>query len=121
MIDVHIANQCLPWLLVHHGQKETAIEILAKYHANGDLEDELVKHEYSEICLAIQLEAENPKVSFLNFTKTPDNRRRLLVLLTMSTGTVGYILGPDIEDKVKIENARIRSVTASSPIISHQY
>jgi hypothetical protein len=52
------------------------------------MEDELVLHEYNEICYAIQLEEENSKTSFRDFLKTPGNRRRLLVLLTMATGTV---------------------------------
>jgi len=42
----------------------------------------------NEICYAIQLEEENSKTSFRDFVKTPGNRRRLLVLLTMATGTV---------------------------------
>ncbi|GJN80089.1 sugar transporter [Purpureocillium lilacinum] len=90
-----------PRWLVHHGQKEKAIQILAKYHANGDTEDELVLHEYNEICYAIQLEEENSKTSFRDFVKTPGNRRRLLVLLTMATGTnwvgngiITYYLAP---------------------------
>lgn len=66
--------------------------ILAKYHANGDEDDELVRYEYNEICMAIQLEEENSKTSFMDFTKTPGNRRRLLVLVTMATGTVRYTI-----------------------------
>ncbi|VUC29053.1 unnamed protein product [Clonostachys rosea] len=76
-----------PRWLIHHDQRDKAMRILAKYHANGDIEDELVQHEYREICLAIQLEEENSKTSFVDFLKTPGNRRRLLVLITMATGT----------------------------------
>lgn len=64
------------------------MEILAKYHANGDREDELILHEYNEICYSIQLEEEGSKTRFVDFLKTPGNRRRLLVILTMATGTV---------------------------------
>ncbi len=74
--------------LAHHDHADKAIDILARYHANGDRDDELVKYEYQEICHAIKLEEENHKTSFLDFFKTPGNRRRLLVLLTMATGTV---------------------------------
>lgn len=70
------------------------MEILAKYHANGDRNDELVAHEHSEIRVAIQLEEENSKTSFMDFLKTPGNRRRLLVLITMATGTVSITLCP---------------------------
>lgn len=77
-----------PRWLIHHGQKERARSILATYHANGDVDDELVAWEYREILAAIQLERENEKVKFVDFLKTPGNRRRLLVLFTLATGTV---------------------------------
>lgn len=90
-----------PRWLVHHGQKEKALDILARYHANGDVNDELVQHEYNEICLAIQLEEEGLKTGFKDFLKTKGNRRRLLVLITMATGTnwvgngiITYYLAP---------------------------
>jgi len=90
-----------PRWLAHHDHADKAIDILARYHANGDRDDELVKYEYQEICHAIKLEEENHKTSFLDFFKTPGNRRRLLVLLTMATGTnwigngiITYYLAP---------------------------
>lgn len=64
------------------------MDILAKYHANGDVNDELVKYEYQEICAVIEMEELNRKTKFIDFGKTPANRRRLLVLVTMATGTV---------------------------------
>ena len=42
----------------------------------------------NEICHAIQMEEEKSKTRFVDFLKTSGNRRRLLVLLTMATGTV---------------------------------
>ncbi|KAL1888145.1 hypothetical protein Sste5346_009755 [Sporothrix stenoceras] len=39
--------------LVHHGKEDKALAILAKYHANGEVEDELIRYEYDEICYAI--------------------------------------------------------------------
>lgn len=78
------------------------MKILAKYHANGDLEDELIRHEYNEICLAIQLEEENSRVRFIDFLKTPGNRRRLLVLITMATGTVRP--GPQVDGNQRAHN-----------------
>jgi len=76
-----------PQWLVHHGQTERVIQILAKYHANGYVNDELVKYEYDEICAIIELEEMNKKTRWEDFNKTAPNRRRLLVLLTMATGT----------------------------------
>ncbi|KAK5728536.1 hypothetical protein LTR15_001672 [Elasticomyces elasticus] len=90
-----------PRWLVHHDQSEKALNILAKYHANGDVDDELVKYEYREICHVIQLEEEGKKTGYLDFLKTPGNRRRLLVLVVMATGTnwignsiISYYLSP---------------------------
>ncbi|KAJ5611479.1 sugar transporter [Penicillium herquei] len=76
-----------PRWLIHNDKTEKALEILAKYHANGDHSDELVAYEYEEICQAIKLEEENSKTRFIDFFKTAGNRRRLLVLITMATGT----------------------------------
>ena len=93
-----------PRFLIRHGKTEKALQILGKYHANGDTEDELVKYEYHEICHAIELEEENKKTKYLDFVKTPGNRRRLLVLITLATGTnwignsiISYYLAPVLE------------------------
>lgn len=75
------------WLIAK-GQDQKAIKILAKYHANGYLDDALVKYEHQEICRAIKLEEESKNVRYRDFVATPGNRRRLLVLITMATGTV---------------------------------
>ncbi|KAJ9613881.1 hypothetical protein H2200_002017 [Cladophialophora chaetospira] len=90
-----------PRWLVHHDYTEKAIDMLATYHANGDRHDELVQYEYREICHAIKLEEENNKTRFVDFLKSPGNRRRLLVLITMATGTnwigngiITYYLAP---------------------------
>ena len=76
-----------PRYLIRKGKIDKALQILAKYHANGDTEDALVAYEYKEINHAIQLEEENKRTNYSDFVKTPGNRRRLLVLLTLATGT----------------------------------
>lgn len=93
-----------PRFLIRHGKTEKAMHILATYHANGDMEDELVKYEYKEICHAIELEEENKRTKYADFVRTPGNRRRLLVLLTLATGTnwignsiISYYLAPVLE------------------------
>lgn len=76
-----------PRWLIRHGKTEKALNILAKSHANGDTEDELVKYEYREICHVIQMEEESKKTRYVDFLKTGGNRRRLIVLMAMATGT----------------------------------
>lgn len=43
-----------PRWLIDHGKGEEAFKILAKYHANGNEEDEAVRFEYAEITAAIE-------------------------------------------------------------------
>lgn len=93
-----------PRWLVDHDRSDEALNILAREHANGDLNDELVRYEYDEICRALQLEKENQKSKYTDFLKTPGNRRRLLVLVTMGTGSnwvgngiIAYYLSPALK------------------------
>lgn len=74
-----------PRYLIRHDRTEKALDILARYHANGHREDELVAFEYREICQAIQLEEESKKTKYTDFVSTPGNRRRLLVIFTLAT------------------------------------
>lgn len=93
-----------PRWLIDHDRSEEALRILAKEHANGEEDDELVQWEYQEICKAIELEKLNNKSAYGDFLKTPGNRRRLLVLVTMGTGSnwvgngiIAYYLAPALK------------------------
>jgi len=71
-----------PRWLISKGRNEEALEILARCHANGDTNDELVLFEYQETCEAIQFEKEATKsVGFSSFLKTRGNRHRLLICI----------------------------------------
>ena len=93
-----------PRWLVDHDRSDEALRILAQEHANGDVDDELVHYEYNEICQALAFEKENQKSKYSDFLKTPGNRRRLLVLITMGTGSnwvgngiIAYYLSPALK------------------------
>lgn len=93
-----------PRWLIAKDRTDEALRILANEHANGDLDDELVRYEYEEICEALRLEKENKKSRYMDFFKTPGNRRRLLVLVTMGTGSnwvgngiIAYYLAPALK------------------------
>jgi MFS family permease len=71
-----------PRFLIANGRKEKALEILARFHANGDQHDALVVYEYSEICEALEREAAFATCSTWKlFIATPGNRHRLLICL----------------------------------------
>ncbi|OAA65646.1 General substrate transporter [Niveomyces insectorum RCEF 264] len=75
-----------PRWLVDHDRGEEALDMLAKNHANGDKNDELVKWEYEEICIALEDEKLNSQTRYVDFLKTSGNRRRLYVILTVASG-----------------------------------
>ncbi|KAJ5717566.1 hypothetical protein N7488_003212 [Penicillium malachiteum] len=76
-----------PRWLVSKGRKEEASQILAKYHANGDMNDPLVQYEFREIEIALGIEQLSGEVSFMDSTKTKANRHRLLILIAVGVGT----------------------------------
>lgn len=73
-----------PRWLVSKGRVEQAHQILAKFHANGKMDDELVVWELDEIKKSIELEQHAAKTStFGSFLKTKGNRWRLGIILTV--------------------------------------
>lgn len=72
-----------PRFLFAKGKPEKAHDVLAKTHANGNHDDELVLLEFQEIKETIALEKEFEGNGWLVFIKTVGNRRRLLILLTL--------------------------------------
>jgi hypothetical protein len=66
------------------GRIEEAHAMLAKYHANGDRDDPLVQLELREISAALEREEALKQVSFMDFTRTPGNRKRLWVLVMLA-------------------------------------
>ncbi|KAK1845429.1 hexose transporter protein [Colletotrichum chrysophilum] len=90
-----------PKFLLLKGQEDKALQMLAKYHANGDINDELVQWEFREMKEAIKAEATSHKTSYLDFFRTTGNRKRLFVSAVMAIGVnwvgngiVGYYLAP---------------------------
>ena len=71
-----------PWMaespryLIKQGQQERAMQILAAFHANGDTTDELVVNEFKEIVLAVELDREAEKTTYMDFFRTPGNKKR---------------------------------------------
>ncbi|TAQ83433.1 hypothetical protein B7494_g8240 [Chlorociboria aeruginascens] len=88
-----------PRWLISKGKNEKALRILANAHACGDEHDEVVQLEYHEIRQTIKLEQEIEGNAWSELWKTPGNRHRLLILITLGffsqwsgNGLVSYYL-----------------------------
>ena len=72
-----------PRWLIAKGRTEEAHQVLARVHANGDMDDEVVTLEMQEIKDTITLEKEFEGNGWLQLIKTKGNRRRLIILLSL--------------------------------------
>jgi MFS family permease len=89
-----------PRLLISKGRDDEALDILTKYHANGDASDEFVKWEFSEIRETLHLEKEfSSRSGWLELVRTPGNRKRCFLIIVTAifsqcsgNGLVSYYL-----------------------------
>ncbi|TVY23076.1 Lactose permease [Lachnellula hyalina] len=101
-----------PRYLVAKGKTDRALHTLAKCHANGNIEDELVQIEFREIHDTIKLEQEFESNGWFDLFKTVGNRRRLLILFTLGffsqwsgNGLVSYYMS-DVLGKAGVSNKK---------------
>lgn len=100
-----------PRWLISVGRKEQAQKVLATYHAGGDMDNELVTYQMLEIETTIAAEIEaTASASYMDMVKTPGNRRRLLISVSLGifsqwvgNGVVSYYL-PLILDSVGVKS-----------------
>ncbi|KAK4689144.1 hypothetical protein P7C73_g973, partial [Tremellales sp. Uapishka_1] len=89
-----------PRWLVENGKPEQASQVLAKYHANGDVVDPIIELEIAEIQEAIALDRRNNKnVTYLTMFKNPANRSRTFIIIAIGffsqwsgNGLISYYL-----------------------------
>ncbi|KAF5521712.1 Lactose permease [Colletotrichum aenigma] len=88
-----------PRWLVSRDRNDEAQRILAKNHAAGDLNSPIVLREMAEIETALNTEKKAQNSSWLDLIKTPGNRRRMLITVSLAIfsqwsggGTVSYYL-----------------------------
>ncbi|KAK5685485.1 hypothetical protein LTS10_003564 [Elasticomyces elasticus] len=91
-----------PRWLVSKNRHDEALQMLARYHANGVVDDELVQYEFKEICQALELEKDAAKsTGWSTFFATKGNRHRFLICILVGfmiqwagNGIVSYYLAP---------------------------
>lgn len=105
-----------PRWLIFKDRGEEALNILARYHGNGNRDDLLVQAEYREICKAIAIEKEDKAGGLKLFIKTPGSRRRLLILCVLAVagqwsgnGLVSYYLSK-ILSSIGIKDQRTQTL-----------
>jgi len=101
-----------PRYLIARGHNEKALHVLAKAHAHGNIDDELVQIEYLEIRETIALEKEFEGNGWLQLFKTKGNRHRLIILISLGffsqwsgNGLVSYYIG-DVLKGIGIEDSK---------------
>jgi len=71
------------WLLSKE-RTEDALQMLGKYHADGNIDDPLVQFEFEEIKETIRLEfLAKESSSFADFIRTKGNRYRLMLIISL--------------------------------------
>lgn len=114
-----------PRWLIANGREEEALRILAKYHANGDMNDELVLFEFQEMREVLAREGREA-VSWRTALSTPGNRKRFLTitcvsvfssecLLEMSEANTGLILQIGTDRQSSPTTSRACSISSASP------
>lgn len=91
-----------PRWLISRGRGAEAYAILAKYHAEGDTESELVKAEYVQIEKTLELEkSTKSSVGWKDMLSTPGMRKRVLVCAMLGlftqwsgNGLTSYVSSP---------------------------
>lgn len=103
LLGLFIVPESPRWL-VSKDRRDEALQILARYHGNGDTSDPLVQFEFSEICGAIDLEnsaSQRHQSGWSAFLATKGTRHRLAICILVGfmiqwagNGVISYYLAP---------------------------
>lgn len=105
-----------PRWLAYQNRLEDALEVLAVAHAQGDMNNQVVLTEYREITETLEFEKATGSISPLETIRTPGNRKRLLLCLsvaifsmTMGNNVVTYYLGTMLDEAgITDENTQLK-------------
>lgn len=103
-----------PRFLIAKGRADEALDMLARYHGNGDAQRPTVQFEYHEIKETLRLELESSRASsYADSFRTKGNRYRLAILVSLGI----FLQWPGnaiISDYLSVlyDNAGVRDSTA---------
>ncbi|OAL38016.1 hypothetical protein AYO20_02849 [Fonsecaea nubica] len=112
-----------PRWLCYKDRGDEAFAILVKHHGGGDPNHPLPIAEYHEMCEALQQEKQMKHRGLRLFVQTPENRKRLMILIALAifgqwsgTGLISYYL-PKILDSIGItgqqEQTRLNGIVTT--------
>lgn len=118
-----------PRWLVSRGRNQEALDMLVRYHGEGDGSDPVALFEYHEIMSAIEAEQEMGRPSFvgdlLEFAKTPGNRKRAFIMVwaaicSQMSGNafVSYYLSPILSSVGLKSDLEQTLINATSQMLS---
>lgn len=105
-----------PRWLVSKGRKDKALKVLARYHANGNENDELVQHEFHQICNSISVEANEPR-KWSSFFSSKGDAHRLVICIIVGLMQEWAGNGMNPLDPLKIFNVIADHLQGSSHTI----
>ncbi|KAL3452713.1 putative hexose transporter [Aspergillus insuetus] len=101
-----------PRWLIYKDRHEEALDILVKYHAEGDETDEFVQLEFAEIKAAIALDKATGQTKWIDFLRSRGNRKRIALITALGlfsqwsgNGLISYYL-KYVMDSVGITKAQ---------------
>lgn len=87
-----------------YGKYGKAHSVLATYHANGHLDDDLVRLELSKISVSSESESHSRQIGWRSLFATPGNRQRLVLTIVIGiatqwvgNGTITFYLPPVLQ------------------------
>jgi len=88
-----------PRWLMDKDRHDEALQVFTHYHGEGNVDDEFVQLEYAEVKATIELEKQMGKSGWLDFLRTPGNRKRIGIIAAIGffsqwsgNGLISYYL-----------------------------